>query len=245
MDAAPARMVNRKTMVLTTSATLTRREALLGLGISLFLGRRALAAPSAPRRLALKNQATGETFAGFYRDADGPIPGAMIDLAEFLRDFHANKTGPVDVDSLDFLADVMAAIGAEKGYVLSAYRTPETNQMLAETTFGVAEKSQHLLGRAIDVSFERHLGEAARIARKMERGGVGWYPHSHFIHIDSGPVRSWRMDWPNLGGVLVARAGTVHRSGHRYARHGGRLPVVVRGSTRHATRHLLRPGDEG
>ena len=66
--------------------------------------------------------------------------------------------------------------------------------MLATKYFGVAEKSQHLAGRAVDVTLDSKLEKTAGIARTMSRGGVGWYPQSHFIHIDSGPVRNWTVD---------------------------------------------------
>ena len=171
--------------------TPSRRELLLAAGVSLLFGARALAAPSVPRRLNLKNANTGETFNGPYRDADGPIPSAIADLAHFLRDHHVNKVGPVHVDTLDFLADVMAAVSQPEATILSAYRTPETNAMLATYLVGVAEKSQHLLGRALDVTFDAKLAEAHAAALKMSRGGVGWYPASNFIHLDTGPLRSW------------------------------------------------------
>ena len=80
-----------------------------------------------------------------------------------------------------------AAVGATKATILSAYRTAETNAMLARTTFGVAEHSQHVVGRALDLRLESRLCDAMTKARAMQRGGVGWYPHSGFIHIDTGP----------------------------------------------------------
>jgi uncharacterized protein YcbK (DUF882 family) len=183
--------------------TLRRRELLIAAGLSAVAARRVLAAPSLRLRLKLKNAHTGETFDGYYRDADGPIPEAMADLRTLLRDFHVNVEGPSDVAVLDFLAAVMAASGQSQAVVLSAYRTPETNAKLRATTLGVAEKSQHLYGRAIDVTFDMRLGDAKRFARAMARGGVGWYPNSHFIHLDSGPVRNWDMGGSNLD-TLVA-----------------------------------------
>jgi uncharacterized protein YcbK (DUF882 family) len=169
----------------------SRRELLLATGLCVLFGARAAAEPSVPRRLSLKNANTGETFDGPYRDAQGPIPAAITDLAHFLRDHHANRVGPVHVDTLDFLADVMAAVGAPEATILSAYRTPETNAMLATYIVGVAEKSQHLLGRALDVTFDARVAEARTAALRMARGGVGWYPASNFIHLDTGPLRSW------------------------------------------------------
>jgi hypothetical protein len=104
---------------------------------------------------------------------------------------------------LDFLADVMAATDQSGATVLSAYRTRATNERLRATTFGVAEQSQHLFGRAIDVTFDRNLGGAERAALVMKRGGVGWYPRSHFIHLDSGPTRSWELDGAGFDRLLA------------------------------------------
>jgi uncharacterized protein YcbK (DUF882 family) len=155
---------------------------------------RAAADPSPEsRRLKLLNAHTGETFSGPYRDAAGPIPAAMEDLSSFLRDFHSGETIAYDVAVLDFLTDVMAAIGAKEATVLSAYRTRATNEMLARTTFGVADNSQHIYGKALDIYFPARLDVAMETARAMQRGGVGWYPNSHFIHLDSGPLRNWDL----------------------------------------------------
>lgn len=183
--------------------SLRRRDLLAACGALVVLSDRALAAPSMPRRLSLRNEHTGDSFNGPYRDAGGPIPDAMAELANVLKDHHANKTGPVDIGVLDFLADVMEAVGQGKASVLSAFRTPETNAMLAAKSLGVAEKSQHLLGRAVDVTFSSRLPDAHRSALDLKRGGVGWYPRSHFLHIDSGPVRSWEMFGANLEGLFA------------------------------------------
>ena len=146
-----------------------------------------------PRRLKLRNAHTGESFSGQYRDAGGPIAAAMQDLSAFLRDFHCGETIDYDVGVIDFLADVMDAVGATEATVLSAYRTRATNEMLARTTFGVADNSQHIYGRALDIYVPARLDVAMETARAMQRGGVGWYPSSHFIHLDTGPVRNWDL----------------------------------------------------
>ena len=181
----------------------SRRELLIATGLCIFFGGRALAETSVPRRLKLRNANTGETFEGPYRDEAGPIPNAISDLAVFLRDFHVNKVGPIDIGAVDFLAAVMDAVGESSALVLSGYRTPETNAWLRATRFGVAEHSQHMYGRAIDVSLDR-LEDARAAARRMERGGVGWYPRSHFIHLDTGPLRNWELDGSGFD-VLIAR----------------------------------------
>jgi uncharacterized protein YcbK (DUF882 family) len=182
---------------------LRRRELLLATGVLILLGGSAFALPTGGRRLSLKNAHTGETFNGPYRDAAGPLPSAVSDLAVFLRDFHVGQSGPVDVGLLDFLADVMAATNQGNATVLSAYRTRETNEKLRATTFGVAEQSQHLLGRAVDVTFDRRLENAQHAALAMKRGGVGWYPGSHFIHLDSGPTRSWELFGSDFDRLLM------------------------------------------
>jgi uncharacterized protein YcbK (DUF882 family) len=154
-------------------------------------------------RLDLVNAHTGETFRGAYRDAQGPLLEALRELSYFLRDFHCGETIGYDVSVLDFLTHVMDAVGAARATILSAYRTPETNAMLARTNFGVAENSQHMYGRALDVYLPARLEEAMRAARAMQYGGVGWYPSSGFIHLDSGPVRNWDLAGHGYGIQLL------------------------------------------
>ncbi len=183
-----------------------RRELLLAAGLALVFGTSAsarilaeggpdtLEARAAPRRLRLRHAHTGETFSGLYRDEVGPLPDAMIDLSHFLRDHHEDVRGPLFVETLDFLADVIEKSGHPHATILSAYRTKKTNDALATRYFGVAEKSQHLAGRALDFTLDSRLESAAGLARHMSRGGVGWYPNSHFMHLDSGPVRHWTIE---------------------------------------------------
>lgn len=191
--------------------------------------------PPQAHRLNLKNPHTGETFSGIYRDDFGPIPRVMEELSVFMRDFHSGEKIDIDVGVIDFLSRVMRAVGQTSATILSAYRTPQTNAMLAKHNVGVAENSQHLYGRALDVHFGDNLAEAMKAARAMQCGGVGWYPHSSFMHIDTGPVRNWDLDRKNLGTLLVG--------GHRVrfdkkgqildAKTGrpihGKTPTVVRG----------------
>jgi uncharacterized protein YcbK (DUF882 family) len=177
-----------------------------GCAISPSMARAVPRPPSALRRLRLVNAHTGETFEGAYRNDKGPIERVIDELCVFLRDHHSGEKTQIDVGVIDFLADVLDAVGDTKATILSAYRTAETNAMLARTTFGVAEHSQHIVGRALDVRVESKLSEAMTTARAMQRGGVGWYPHSGFIHIDTGPVRNWTLDERGLDGLLVLDA---------------------------------------
>lgn len=157
------------------------------------------------RRLRLVNAHTGESFDGPFRDDIGPIAVALAELSELLRDHHSGEKTAIDVGLLDFLASVMEAVGAKRATVLSAYRTRETNAMLARTHFGVAENSQHIYGRALDVRLDNGNEAAVQAARTLQSGGVGWYPQSGFFHIDTGPVRNWTLDERGLDSLLLNR----------------------------------------
>src|ERR1700731_640593 len=189
---------------------------------------RAVARPPALRRLHLTNIHTGETFEGTYRNDTGPIDRVMAELCVFLRDHHSGEKTQIDVALIDFLADVLDAVGETGATILSAYRTAETNAMLARTTFGVAEHSQHIYGRALDVSLRSKLGEAMNAVRAMQRGGVGWYPHSGFIHIDTGPVRSWTLDETGLDHLLLFDGSRLSVDGLRVSGLGRPLTVGQR-----------------
>jgi uncharacterized protein YcbK (DUF882 family) len=191
--------------------------------------------PPQPHRLNLLNAHTGEKFSGIYRDDNGPIPRVMDDLSVFLRDFHCGEKIGIDVGVLDFLSGVLQTVGENKATILSAYRTPETNAMLAKKGFKAAENSQHLYGRALDVHMSDKLAEAMKTARAMQRGGVGWYPHSNFMHIDTGPVRNWDLDHKERGTLLVGNR-KVHfdKKGNLLVAKGkstvdAKSPAVLRG----------------
>jgi uncharacterized protein YcbK (DUF882 family) len=186
-------MMNRRRFLLTTAA-------LLGTSC------KALAMPvvSAGTKLRLVDAHNGAVFDDAYRNAAGPIGLAMAELDLFLCDRRTGEATNIDVATVDFLTDVMTAIGVKSALVLSAYRTLETNRLLERTTFGVADNSEHLYGKALDVTFPGKLPQAVAVARGMKRGGVGWYPHSHFIHLDSGPVRNWDLGVDGLESLLKA-----------------------------------------
>ena len=163
------------------------------------------------RRLRLFNAHTRETFEGVYRDDDGPIATAMEDLSHLMRDHHSGERIAIDIRVLDFLAAVVDSVGAGRATVLSGYRTLATNRKLASTTFGVADNSQHLYGRALDIRLETRLQDAMEMARKMQRGGVGWYPRSGFFHIDTGRVRHWTLEGKELDHLLLLPQDLVAR----------------------------------
>jgi uncharacterized protein YcbK (DUF882 family) len=204
---------------------------------------RAVPAPPALRRLDLVNAHTGESFDGPYRDDRGPIDLAMEELSHFLRDHHSGQRIAIDVGVIDFLAAVMEAVGATRATILSAYRTPETNAMLARTNFGVADNSQHLYGRALDIRLESRVEDAMQAARAMQRGGVGWYPHSGFFHLDSGPVRNWTLDGQGLDRLLLRLQDFLARGGLSVSQRGeliaGRARRPLRVNQRLALHRVL------
>jgi len=190
--------------------------------------------PPQPHRLNLLNANTKETFSGIYRDDNGPIPRVMDELSVFLRDFRSGDKIGIDVDLLDFLSGVMQSVGQRQATILSAYRTPETNAMLARKGFKPAENSLHLYGRALDVHFGEKLADAMKAARAMQRGGVGWYPDSSFVHIDTGAIRNWDIDKQDRGTLLVGnRKIQFDKKGKMLVAKGNaipnKLPAVMRG----------------
>ena len=121
------------------------------------------------------------------------VDSALDEINRFLKDFRTGEITEMNPQLLDLLHDVRNELGSEEAYeVISAYRSPETNEMLRATTAGVAKKSQHLKGNAIDVRLRGVRTTKLRdTALHMERGGVGFYPTSDFVHLDMGSVRQW------------------------------------------------------
>jgi len=91
------------------------------------------------------------------------------------------------------LYEIKSRTGARQPFeVISAYRSPETNSMLRDRSSGVAQRSMHLEGQAIDVRLrDVELERLRKVALELKRGGVGFYPDSDFVHVDTGRVRHW------------------------------------------------------
>ena len=146
-----------------------------------------------PRSLAFQNLHTGEKLKTVYWADGGYVPEALHHINWLLRDFRTDDVHPMDPRLLDLLADMHVRLRtAEPFQVISGYRSPQTNAMLAATTDGVAQNSMHLQGKAIDIRVPgRRLQHVRAAATSLQRGGVGFYPRSDFIHVDTGPVRHW------------------------------------------------------
>ncbi len=128
----------------------------------------------------------------YYRDG-AYVPQALEELNRFLFDFRTGDVVEMDPALFDILHSLQKATGSTGTFeVISAYRSPETNEMLRRRGSGVAKHSQHLLGKAIDVRLTDVDTNILRdIALSMESGGVGYYSRSNFIHVDTGRVRRW------------------------------------------------------
>ncbi len=143
--------------------------------------------------VSFKNDHTGETFTGVYRVGNKYLPEAFERINYVLRDFRQNEIFPIDPRVIDIVATVHKASGSSQPYsVLSGYRSPKTNAMLRHESGGVAKKSLHMAGQAIDVRMHNISTKRLHdLATKLHAGGVGYYSRSNFVHMDSGTFRTW------------------------------------------------------
>ncbi len=152
--------------------------------------------PQAQYHLRMYHLHTGESIDVTYRVGDQYIPSAIAMLNHFLRDHRTNDTANYDPHEFDVLHALMDKLHRPNGVIqiVCGYRTPWSNGYLREHGKGVAEHSQHMLSKAIDI---RVPGVPTRTldlaALSLGLGGVGYYPHSQFVHVDVGPVRQWTL----------------------------------------------------
>lgn len=151
------------------------------------------AAP-ARHRLELTNVHTGETVNVTFSDAHGISPDELARLRHVLRDYRRDEEHDMDPALFVMLSELAQEAGFEPKYeVISGYRSPATNEHLRTTGHAVAEHSMHMEGRAMDVRLKGcPLSRLRDLALAARRGGVGYYPRSGFVHIDTGRVRSWQ-----------------------------------------------------
>ena len=145
------------------------------------------------RRLSFRNTHTGESFSGVYRVGNKYLPDAFKQINMVLRDFRTDQVYPMDPRVIDIMHAVHSRTGKNTPFdIISGYRSPKTNNMLRANSSGVAKKSLHMEGRAIDLRMEGFSSARIRdIASSLESGGVGYYSRSNFVHMDSGDIRTW------------------------------------------------------
>ena len=145
------------------------------------------------RSLKFYNLHTGESLKTTYWENGSYIPGELDRVNYILRDFRANEVKPIDPALLDLLTRIQHRLSTNEPFqVISGYRSPVTNAMLHANSEGVAVHSLHLDGKAIDICVPgRNLAQLRGAALAQQSGGVGYYPKSNFIHVDTGRVRFW------------------------------------------------------
>jgi uncharacterized protein YcbK (DUF882 family) len=184
------------------------RRSFLGLGaataaIALVPGRadavdRALSPsrPAGSRVLSFFNTHTGERLQAEYALGGKYQPDALSAINNILRDFRANEIKPIDPTLLDLLHELGGTLDTGQPFhIISGYRSPHTNALLRQRgggQTGVASQSLHIVGKAIDLRIPGvKLDHLRGAARSLKLGGVGYYPSSNFVHVDTGRVRYW------------------------------------------------------
>lgn len=146
------------------------------------------------RRLAFAHTHTGEKLDIAYAAEGRFVKPALVQLNAFMRDHYSGEVGAMDPQLFELLYRLRERLGSQAPYeVISAYRSPATNALLrVSRAGGVAKRSLHMEGRAIDVRLPGVPLTALRLAAlSLRGGGVGFYPREQFVHIDTGAPRSW------------------------------------------------------
>lgn len=166
-------------------------------GAALVSTRRTHAAGRPPlppaRRLAFRHLHTGEHLAVDYAVGGQYEPEALTAVNHLLRDFRTGDVHTIDPALLDVLHQLAGVVDTARPYeVISGYRSPATNAALRRRSEGVAAHSLHMVGQAIDIRLgDVRLNQVRAAAIDLGRGGVGYYPASNFVHVDTGRVRRW------------------------------------------------------
>jgi uncharacterized protein YcbK (DUF882 family) len=146
------------------------------------------------KSLAFEINHTGEKLKLTYFEKGRYIKAALREINFALRDFRTGTIHPIDIALLDLLHDLKLMLGINNRpfNIISGYRSPYTNAILHHEDSGVATNSLHIQGRAVDMRLagydSRHIRNAALA---MQRGGVGYYHESDFVHLDTGKFRTW------------------------------------------------------
>ena len=178
---------------LNNNRTKAVSSLLAALLISGLVGPASGASSADQRQLSFYHTHTQRNLQVTYAIGGEYVESALAEINVFLADFRNGEELIIDPALLDLIYDVRESLGGSGAFeVISAYRSPETNAMLRSKSSGVAKNSQHLLGNAIDVRLRGVSTVALRDAAvSLQRGGVGYYQSSDFVHIDTGRVRRW------------------------------------------------------
>jgi uncharacterized protein YcbK (DUF882 family) len=191
----PSVLQDRKPVPFRIARRRFLRGVLLGVPATVALGGpvRAMASAVEARSLQFFNTHTGESLEAAYFTGGRYCEEALAGFDHLLRDHRNGAVARMDRGLFDLLHDVAALAGKEARFeVISGYRSPETNAMLNSRSSGVAKRSLHMDGRAIDVRLTGYRTDRLReLALSLKAGGVGFYRKSDFIHLDTGRFRTW------------------------------------------------------
>jgi len=185
-----------KRKVETTSFDINRRRLLVagvaGAAVLSPLGAAARIV-GGERVLRFHNIHTGEKISRVYWENGQYLAGPLREFNHLLRDWRTDEVTRIDLKVLDLLAELHKVMDSSKSFdVISGYRSPKTNAKLRADGRGVAKKSFHMRGMAVDVSLPgRDLRKLHKAAISLKQGGVGYYGKSGFVHVDTGRVRYW------------------------------------------------------
>ena len=145
------------------------------------------------RALSFHNLHTSESLKTVYWQRGEYIPSSLAEINHVLRDHRTGDEHEIDPRLLDLLCDLRLRLDSRESFqIISGYRSPATNALLHAKSDGVATRSLHLDGKAVDIRIPgRALSLLRKTALSMKAGGVGYYPSSNFVHVDVGRVRSW------------------------------------------------------
>jgi len=146
------------------------------------------------RSLSLVNTHTGEHLKRLvYWEKGTYLEGSLDEISYVLRDHRTDEVHSMDPVTLDLMAAVSRKVGATRPFeIISGYRSPDSNRELRSKSRGVAKNSYHMKGMAVDLRLPGvSLKTLRRAAIDLRMGGVGYYPKTNFVHLDSGQVRSW------------------------------------------------------
>lgn len=148
---------------------------------------------SRERSLAFYNTHTGETLNTVYYTEGEYLPDALSKINYVLRDHRNNGVKEIDIHLLDLLHTIATKLETTQPFhIISGYRSPTSNALLHRISAGVAEHSQHIEGKAVDIRVPgRNLSLLRKASMALKVGGVGYYPVSDFVHVDVGRVRYW------------------------------------------------------
>ena len=149
---------------------------------------------TAERSLSLYNPHTKDSFNWVYWRKGKYVTDALKNINHIMRDFRAHDIKQIDTHLLDLLSAMSIKLKPEKPFhVISGYRSPETNAKLRKRGKGAAKNSYHIQGKAVDIRLPGYRTSVLRrTAFNLKKGGVGYYPHQRFVHIDVGPIRYWK-----------------------------------------------------